>query len=210
MRHRKFAPAALSSCEPGAVHGIGTSPVFVASASEIMRESRASFDACDSEILPVESNAYDVVVLGLVFNFLPNVEVVVGEMHRTVKPGGIAAACVWYHGGKMEIMRRSWDVATSLDPTASALEQGARKPVLCEPQALIALFEPAGLTDISIHSIDAPADFENCDDYWLPFTGNQGPAPRYVASLDPGKHETLKEQLRSKLLSRQSTVRLAR
>jgi hypothetical protein len=92
-------------------------------------------------------------------------------------------------------MRRFWDVAVSLDPTASKFDEGTRTPVLCEPWSLTALFESAGLADVSFRNIDAQTHFKNFDDYWLPFTGNQGSAPKYVASLDAESRNALKNQL---------------
>ncbi|MEE8045680.1 MAG: class I SAM-dependent methyltransferase [Dehalococcoidia bacterium] len=191
--------AILSSCDPAEVHGIDTSPGFIAMANEVVLDNRASFEAFDTETLPAETAAYDAVVSGLVLNFLPDVDLGIAEMFRAVKPGGTVAAYVWDYGGKMEIMRRFWDVAVALDPAASSFDEGKRDPVLCEPNPLRELFESAGLIDVSVKNIDAPAHFEDFDDYWLPFTGNQGSAPRYVASLNAESRNTLREQLRSAL-----------
>jgi SAM-dependent methyltransferase len=51
----------------------------------------------------------------------------------------------------------------------------------------------------SVESIDVDAHFHDFDDYWMPFTGNQGSAPRYIASLDDGARAILREKLRSTL-----------
>lgn len=153
----------------------------------------------EPETLPFDSSAFDVVVSGLVLNFIPNIELGIAEMVRAVKPKGVVAAYVWDYGGKMEIMRKFWDTAVTLDPNAAKFDEGNREPALCNPDALTTHFEAAGLTGVSVHSIDAQAHFVDFDDYWTPFTGNQRSAPRYVASLDDKSRGSLKDQLHSAL-----------
>jgi ubiquinone/menaquinone biosynthesis C-methylase UbiE len=189
----------LESCDPATVHGIDTSPGFIVRAREAVPDQRASFGVFDTETLPVDSDAFDVVVSGLVLNFIPDVELAIREMVRAAKPGGVVAAYVWDYGGKMEIMRKFWDVAVAIDPSAAKFDEGNREPALCNPEALTAHFEAAGLIDVTVHSIDAHAHFENFDDYWPPFTGNQGSAPRYVASLNADARESLEQKLRANL-----------
>jgi hypothetical protein len=42
-------------------------------------------------------------------------------------------------------------------------------------------------------------DFPTFDDYWAPFLRGTGPAPSYVASLDPASRERLREHLERRL-----------
>jgi SAM-dependent methyltransferase len=191
--------AILESCDPATVYGIDTSTGFLDRARQAIPDQRASFEVFDTETLPVESSAFDVVASGLVLNFIPNVELGIAEMVRATKPDGTVAAYVWDYGGKMEIMRKFWDVAVALDSNAAKFDEGMREPALCNPEALTAHFETAGLIDVSVNAIDAQAHFADFDDYWLPFTGNQGSAPKYVASLDPDSRKTLENKLRSNL-----------
>ena len=41
--------------------------------------------------------------------------------------------------------------------------------------------------------------FEDFDDYWQPFLGGTGPAPAYVAALDPARREALRARLARRL-----------
>ena len=47
--------------------------------------------------------------------------------------------------------------------------------------------------------LEAPARFEDIDDYWQPFLGGQGTAPTYVASLSDERRSRLREQVRAAL-----------
>jgi hypothetical protein len=60
-------------------------------------------------------------------------------------------------------------------------------------------FRAAGLTQVETHALEIPTDFATFDDYWTPFLRGTGPAPSYVASLDPPARELLRERLRRRL-----------
>lgn len=70
-------------------------------------------------------------------------------------------------------------------PFLGQLDQAERFPV-CEPDALQAPWQAAGLKDTAVTAIDLPTVFRDFDDYWQPFLGKQGAAPTYLASLDAG------------------------
>jgi hypothetical protein len=120
------------------------------------------------------------------------------EMSRVTVPGGTIAAYVWDYAGRMELIRRFWDVASSLDPAASLLHEGTRFPI-CQPDALRAAFADAGLNDVEVSALDTVAVFTDFDDYWQPFLGGQGPAPAYTMSLDEDPRARLRDALRISL-----------
>ncbi len=136
--------------------------------------------------------------MGLVLNFVPQPERMVGEMARAVRPGGTVAVYVWDYAGKMQLMRHFWNAAAALDPLAVAFDEGRRFPV-CRPGPLAELLRGAGLTEVETRSIDVPTDFQDFDDYWRPFLGGQGPAPSYLMSLSEDRRTALRERLRSAL-----------
>lgn len=189
----------LLHCDPEIVHGIERAASFVESAKSEIQDSRVRFELGDAQSLPVQTGAYDVVASGLVLNFLPDAGLAIHEMVRATKPGGVVAGYVWDYGGQMEIMRRFWDVAVTIDPSAARFDEGQREPPLCRPEILAALFRAAGLEDVKTNNIDAIAHFENFGDYWLPFTGGQGSAPTYVKSLDAEVRSVLTERVRHAL-----------
>jgi SAM-dependent methyltransferase len=148
--------------------------------------------------LPLPSASVDVVVSGLVLNFIPDLPAALAEMKRVVAPGGTIAAYVWDYAQGMQLMRHFWDAAVSLNPQAHALDEGVRFP-LCQPAALTAAFEGSGLTDVSVAPLTISTPFQSFDDYWSPFLGGQGPAPAYACSLDEPSRSMLRDRLREHL-----------
>jgi hypothetical protein len=50
-----------------------------------------------------------------------------------------------------------------------------------------------------VESFDVTAAFANFDDYWAPFLGGTGSAPRYCATLSPAARDRLREKLRDRV-----------
>jgi SAM-dependent methyltransferase len=194
-----LSEAVLARCRPESVIGFDPSDDFVARAVEMLRDPRATFRVGDAQDLPVESFSRDIVVSGLVLNFVPDRAKALAEMKRVTRPGGRVGFYVWdYPGGGMEFLRAFWDAATELDPGAAELAEG-RRFADCEPAALTGLATAAGLTSIRCEHIETPALFRDFDDFWLPFTRGAGPAPGYCASLDPEARDRLREALSARL-----------
>lgn len=185
----------LAGFEPTALLGIDPSPEYVAWASSRVNDDRARFETGDATRLP--ASTADVVVSGLVLNFLPNPSLALSAM-RAAAPKGVIAAYVWDYAGRMDLLRYFWDAAVALDPKALSLDEGNKFPI-CQPESLIALWKEAGLTDVSTRRIDVPTAFSDFEDFWNPFLGGQGPAPTYVLSLGEKDRNALREMIRSRL-----------
>lgn len=137
----------------------------------------------------------DIVVSGLVLNFVPDAGVALAEMSRVTKHGGTIAAYVWDYGRRMELMRHFWDAAVALDPAVASVAESHRF-ALCNPGALRATFSAASLSNIDVTALDIATEFRDFDDYWEPFLGGQGPAPAYLVSLEEEHRSALRERLR--------------
>lgn len=192
-----LSAAILDHCAPGSVVGIEPSEGFRKLAVQNLA-GKARFLAGEASALPLDDGACDVVVSGLVLNFVPALPAALLEMRRVTASGGTIAAYVWDYADGMEIIRCFWDAAASLDPAAARLHEGTRFPV-CEPSALQAAFEDAGLTEVGTTSLDVIAEFADFDDYWRPFLGGQGPAPAYAMSLAEEQRAALRDKLKSAL-----------
>lgn len=188
----------LSDAHPRLVIGCDRSPGYVASARERTADARARFVVAQLPELPRIDGGFDVVVSGLVLNFLPVPIDGLTAMTARVRPGGTVAAYVWDYAEGMQLMRVFWDTVVELDAAARALDEGMRFP-LCRPDPLLQLFQAANLRDVAVESIEVPTVFQNFDDYWLPFSGGQGPAPGYAASLPPERRAELREAIRQRL-----------
>ncbi len=159
--------------------------------------------------LPLAPESVDVVVSGLVLNFVADPHAALVEMARVTAPGGWIGAYVWDYADKMEAMRFFWDAAGLLDPQAAALDEGVRFP-LASREGLAKLFTTAGLRDVETTAIDIKTPFRDFDDYWEPFLGGQGSAPSYVSLLDDAARVRLREHLREQLpIAADGTVQLS-
>ena len=190
--------AILENASPHQVTGIDPSEGFISFARHKVTDQRATFRVGDSQALDVPSGSFDAAVAGLVINFVPDQSKALGEMRRATRPGGIVAAYVWDYAGEMQMMRRFWDAAVALDPSAIPLDEGRRFPV-CHPEPLKTLFQGAGLTAVTVRAIDVPTIFKDFVDYWTPFLGGQAPAPGYCMSLSEDRRVALRDHIRARL-----------
>jgi SAM-dependent methyltransferase len=193
--------AILAGADPGAVLGVDPSADFIgaATAQIVDPRVRCTFEIGDARSLPVPSDAYDVVIAGLVLNFVPEPETAVAEMVRAARRGGTVAAYVWDYGGGMQLVQTFWQAATSLDPAAAVHDPSMQFP-LCNPEPLSALFASARLQAVTVQAIDVPMVFHDIDDYWQPYLLD-GPssAQRYTTSLGDEQRTALRERLRATL-----------
>jgi len=190
--------ALCALCEPASVVACDPSAAFVAHARSGIKDARASFVTAGADDLPTRDGGFDWIVSSLVLNFVPEPKSAVESMRQRLRPGGAVAACVWDYAEGVEFLRRFWDEAAASDPAAAAHDEGRRFPI-CSGEALTSLFHAAGLDHVEVAMLEIPTDFANFDDYWRPFLGGTGPAPTYVASLDPARREALRKRLERRL-----------
>lgn len=189
--------AIVDRCSPSSVAGVEPSEGFLKTAAENLA-GRAALHQGSATAIPLADRSVDVVVSGLVLNFVADQRAALLEMARVTQQGGTIAAYLWDYAGKMELMRYFWDAAVELDPDAAKLDEGVRFP-LCRPDALEALFTDAGLRGVAVRPIEVPTSFPRFDDYWQPFLGGQGPAPAYAMSLDEAARARLRALIRERL-----------
>jgi SAM-dependent methyltransferase len=188
----------LDMTAPRQVIGIDPSDGFVAFARHKVTDRRVTFQVGDAQKLPIADASFDATVAGLVMNFIPDQTKAVSEMKRATRRQGTVGAYVWDYAGEMQMMRRFWDAAVAMDPSADSLDEGRRFPV-CHPEPLAALFRNTGLGDVTVRPIDVPTTFRNFDDYWRPFLGGQAPAPGYCMSLSEERRTELRDRIRANL-----------
>jgi ubiquinone/menaquinone biosynthesis C-methylase UbiE len=194
-----LSSAILSGCAPTSLIAIDPSDGFLAKARDTVPDGRAEFRQGDAHALPAETASADVIVSGLVLNFVADREKALAEMRRVARPGAAIGFYVWdYPGGGIEFMHAFWQAATALDPAALELTEGKRFP-FCTPDDLTALARRAGLASITWTAVETETVFKDFDDYWHPFTLGAGPAPGYCMSLAPEARQTLKEKLQQTL-----------
>ncbi|HEY3468031.1 MAG TPA: class I SAM-dependent methyltransferase [Amycolatopsis sp.] len=189
--------AVLAAADPAEVVGVDPSEGFLKTARESVTDPRASFSLADARELPFPDDDFDVVVSGLVLNFVPDPAKAASEIARVTR--GLAAAYVWDLAEGMELIRRFWDAAAELDPAKVAELDEGRRFTLCRPEPLGRLWTEAGFSGVTVGEVKIPTVFTGFDDYWQPFLGAQGPAPAYLATLPEPRRDQIRELLRSRL-----------
>jgi SAM-dependent methyltransferase len=193
-------PASLLACDP--------SPEFVSFARNSIIDSSVTFVIAGADDLPRRDGGFDLIVSGLVLNFLPQPLDAVRSMRERIHRGGVLAAYVWDYAEGMQFLRIFWDEAVALDPSAAQLDEGRRFP-LCRPDALIQLFEQGGVDPVEARAFEIETAFPDFDAYWSPFLGGTGPAPSYVTSLDRNARRQLRLRLERRLApSADGSIRL--
>jgi SAM-dependent methyltransferase len=78
------------AAENGAEHvlGIDVSERMLARAREMTRDGRIAYIRADLESLTLQTGRYDLVYSSLVFHYLENLQLLMGEIYRSLLPGG--------------------------------------------------------------------------------------------------------------------------
>ncbi|TIC88547.1 methyltransferase domain-containing protein [Nocardioides sp. GY 10113] len=176
---------------PRSVLGVDPSPGFVAWAEEHHASPEVGFRVAGVEELAEESA--DVVVSGLVLNFLPDPAAALAAMARAACPGGEVAAYVWDYAGGMQLLSTFWEAAVALDPAAAAQDEAARFAGW-DLARLEGLWRDAGLERVGTTAVAVDALYPSATAAWVPFLGATGPAPGYVAGLAEEHRQALRDR----------------
>lgn len=190
-----LSAAVLAGAEPTSVTGVDPSDVFVTWAAAHVTDPRASFAVGEAATLP--GGSADVVVSGLVVNFLPDAPQAVAAMAAAAR-GGTVAAYVWDYSGGMQMLHLFWEAAASVDSGAAELHEAARFAGW-DTDRLAALWEEAGLADVRTTSLTVEHTDPDVATLWAPFLGGTGPAPSYLAGLAPDARTAVHDSFRDRL-----------
>jgi len=108
----------LEDARPHTITGVDPSPGFIDFARTTIDDLRISLEVGVAQSLSFTATSFDLVVSGLMLNFVSQPGPAVAEMVRVTRLGGMVAAYVWDYAGKMELLRLFWDGAVTLDPGA--------------------------------------------------------------------------------------------
>jgi SAM-dependent methyltransferase len=192
--------ATVAACDPSAS--------FVAHAQRAVPSEHVSFVVAGIDSLPERAGGFGVVVSGLVLNFIAEPQQALRALAGRAAAGASVAAYVWDYAGGIEFLDHFWRAAASLDPGAAELDE-ARRFGQWQAPLLGELFASAGLESVSTTSLEVVTHFQDFDDFWTPFLGRTGPAPAYVAALNPQRRSELESTLRARLpLAADGSLRL--
>lgn len=186
----------------GCVSAMDPSPPFVAECSARHRgvtvlEGRA-------EDLPFRDGGFDYVLAQLVLHLVSDPRRSVEEFRRVLRPGGIAAACVW--DGGMQMLRAFWEAASQFDPGAPEAARTLRR---WGPGELSRLLASAGFCDVVETTLDVSAAYAGFEELWAGFLAGIGPAGSYCVGLTREQRAALRDELFRRLGSPAGAFRLS-
>ena len=155
-------------------------------------------EVAPAEALPFGDGGFDHALAQLVVNFMTDPAAGVREMCRVTRHGGTVSAAVWDYADAMTLLRRFWDAAVALDPSAAELDEGRSMPY-CTPEELGDLWSTAGLTDVHVRPVVVSAAYDSFEDLWRPLELGVAPSGAYAAGLAPAARAGLQQELRRRL-----------
>ncbi len=172
----------------GSVSAFDPSPPFVAECAArnrgvTVREGRA-------EAMPFDDDSFDYAMAQLVLHFVADPPQVAAEFRRVLRPGGVAAACVWDFADGMEMLRHFWDAALVVDPQAPDEAQTLR---FGRQGEIAELLTDAGFRDVTETTLDVESAYSGFDELWSGFLAGIGPAGSYCVGLDESRRSAVRE-----------------
>jgi SAM-dependent methyltransferase len=190
----------------GAVAGADPSAEYAAACRR--RVPSADIRVGAAEALPFEDGTFDAALSQLVVQALDDAPAAAREKHRVVRPGGLAAACVWDFGGGMPLLDAYWAAATALDPVVAAeLDRDGTNP-WCTRDGLHRLWDEAGFEQVETAELTAGAHYDGFEDAWFSFSAGAGVSGAYCRSLDDERRDALREEFRRRLGNPEGSFRL--
>jgi SAM-dependent methyltransferase len=174
----------------GCVSAFDPSAPFVAACAS--RHPGADVREGRAEAIPFESGTFDRAMAQLVLHFVTEPASAASEMKRVLRPGGVAAACVWDFAEGMEMLRAFWDAALAVDPTAP---DEARTLRFGRHGEIAELFGAAGLVDIVETTLTVSSTYDQFDEMWAGFMAGIGPAGSYCVSLPEAQRASVRSEL---------------
>jgi ubiquinone/menaquinone biosynthesis C-methylase UbiE len=178
------------------------SEIYLAAAQAKNRGSRIRIEQGDGRALRFPDAGFDRTLSMLVLpSVVPQPELMVSEMRRVTRPGGVVAAAFWDSPGGTPSQRMLWDTAAALDEEAAAARDRNMSRPIYAPGALARMWAEAGLVEIDQQSLMIRMDFADFADYWEPFASGEGALGAYVATLDDPRRDRIESRLRSAYLT---------
>jgi ubiquinone/menaquinone biosynthesis C-methylase UbiE len=130
--------------ERGVIVGVDNSPQMLSvAAHRVEGHANVTFHEADATSLPVEDGSFDVALCVQVFEYVPDVDRALAEMHRVVRPGG--RVVVW----DVDWTTVSWHStdAAAMERALQAWDEHLAHPAL--PRTLAGRLRSAGFEDVA-------------------------------------------------------------
>ncbi len=189
-----FTELVVDRCAPAAVEGIDPSEGQLAFARTRPAARLAQFREGGAESLPYEDGAFDIAVMALAINQIPDPAKAVAEMARVVRPGSWVASYMW------DLMGGGF----TMEPIRRALgELGVPTPIygaeVTQLERMRGLWEGAGLREIAVRRIDIELSFVDFDEFWDANTRTPNSVSNAIGTLSSTEIVRLKAKLQALL-----------
>ena len=182
--------------EIGEISGLDRSAEYVGHAERSNLDRRVRFQVGDACQLPFPDASFDHTLSMLALQFIPRVDIAVGEMRRVTRSGGTVAAATWDTRGGFVAYRMVCDAAAMLDQRGSAWRARSLTRPMSRPGELQRTWVAAGLVNVVQDMRTIRMDFAYFDDFWSPAEGREGPIAEYVTGLESEAKARLREAVR--------------
>jgi ubiquinone/menaquinone biosynthesis C-methylase UbiE len=184
-----FTELVLNRNAPSAISAIDPSEGQIEFAKGKPWASAVDFRQGDAMSLPFSEDEFDVAVMALVIQYIPDPAKAMSEITRVVRPGGIVATYTWPDSFDEHPMQPMAEAINSIGVSRTRRPGNQIRTI----DALTTLFGASGLIDIDSRSIEIQLVYEDFDDYWRSQTAD---AIREMTDSEIQKLKTLlKERL---------------
>lgn len=155
------------------------------------------FVRADAEQLPFEDGSFDAVVGGFVLNHLPRPDRAVAEAGRVIRAGGRVAFSVWERPERMRVIGAVRDAieAARVEREAPIPSGGPDPYRFADDSEFLALLADAGLTEVSVETIDLTHRVADAEELWRGLLGSSVRS----AALIHAQPEEVRRRIRTEL-----------
>ena len=129
-------------------------------------------------------------------HFVADGEQVAREFLRVLRPGGVAAACVWDVEQGMELLRLFWDAALAVRPDAPDESRTLR---FSRPGEIAAVLDGAGFVDVTEDELEVSSTYTDVDELWAGFLEGVGPAGAWLVGSEAATQQAVHDELVARL-----------
>lgn len=178
----------------GSVAAFDPSPPFVAECAA--RHPGVDIRLGAAESMPFDDSMFDCALAQLVLHFVSDPPKVGSELRRVLRPGGVAALCVWDFAEKMQMLRAFWNAANVIDSNAP---DEARTLRFGGEGEIAEFLTDAGFEHVVGTTLSVSSTYENYDELWSGFLAGIGPAGSYCLSLPDRQRKAVKDEMFTQL-----------
>jgi SAM-dependent methyltransferase len=155
----------LAATQGYAVTAVDFAPSMIAKLEllALRQNLRVQGQVADGMALPFASESFDAAfsMFGLIF--FPDRIQGFRELHRTLKPGGVAVVSSWQPMERFEMLR---DIFAALHDLLPNMPFGSGKAPLGEPEEIQAEMAEAGFIEVRTQTVSASAQAPSLDEAW--------------------------------------------